>query len=71
MHHKKHHDFSARTTEEGLRILSDLRKERKVGWGELVVDAVCAHYGLGRGVMAIPKPVRAERPDKDKKPMKT
>ncbi|MFC1893515.1 hypothetical protein ACFLYR_05745 [Chloroflexota bacterium] len=43
---KKHHVFSARTTEDGLGILSNLRKERNVDWDDLVIDAVCAHYGL-------------------------
>ena len=63
---KKHSVFSARTTEEGLRILNDLRKERDIGWDELVVDAVCAHYGLDKGAMTIPKPVKAEKQDKPK-----
>ena len=59
---KKHHVFSARTTEEGLSVLNDLRKERNVGWDELVVDAVSAHYGLDRTVMAIPKQVKPVKP---------
>ena len=71
MAEKKHHVFSARTTGEGLRLLSELRAERGVGWDELVIGAVCAHYGLDRGVMAIPKPVRSEKAVKDKKPRKT
>ena len=58
---KKHFVFSARTTEDGLRILSDLRKEKDIGWDELVIDAVCANYGLDRNIMAIPK---QEKPDK-------
>jgi hypothetical protein len=28
---EKHHVFSARTTEEGLRLLNGLRKERGIG----------------------------------------
>jgi len=67
----KQHVFSARTTEEGLRQLNELKAKLGIGWDDLVIDAVCAHYGLDRGVMAIPKPVKAERPDKDKKPRKT
>ena len=51
----KQYVFSARTTEEGLRLLGELRQERRVGWDELVVEAVCAHYGLDRAVMALPK----------------
>lgn len=30
-----------------------------VGWDDLVIDAVGAHYGLDKAVMALPK---AERP---------
>jgi hypothetical protein len=56
---KKHYVFSARTTEEGLRRLNGLRKERKIGWDELVIDAVCAHYGLDRATMALPKQVKS------------
>ena len=63
---EKHHVFSARTTEEGLRILNDLRKERNVGWDGLVVDAVCAHYGLDKGAMAIPKQAMPEKLGKHK-----
>jgi hypothetical protein len=61
---EKQYVFSARTTEEGLRRLNELRKERGIGWDELVVDAICAHYGLDRGTMAIPKPVKAEKPNR-------
>jgi len=60
----KHHVFSARTTEEGLRLLNGIREERKVGWDDLVIDAVCAHYGLDRLVMALPKVYRPEKPEK-------
>ncbi len=34
MAREKQHVFSARTTEEGLRLLSDLRKEKGIGWDE-------------------------------------
>ena len=64
---EKHHVFSARTTEEGLRLLNELKKERSISWDELVIDAVCAHYGLDMGVMALPK---AERPQKTTKESK-
>jgi predicted nucleic acid-binding protein len=60
----KQHVFSARTTEEGLRLLNGIREEKKIGWDDLVIDAVCAHYGLDRLVMALPK---AYRPKKEKK----
>jgi len=62
MPEKKHHVFSARTTEEGLGILNRLRKERGIGWDELVVGAVCAHYGLDAAAMAVPKQAKPDRP---------
>jgi len=64
---QKHHVFSARTTEEGLRLLNGLRRERKVGWDDLVIDAVCDRYGLDKLVMALPKLYRPEKPRKQKK----
>jgi hypothetical protein len=63
---RKHHVFSARTTEEGLRALNELKDQRGIDWDELLIDAVCARYGLGKGVMAISKPAKAERPDRPK-----
>ena len=55
MPERKHRVFSARTTDEGLGILNDLRKERGIGWDELVIGAVCTHYGLDVAAMAVPK----------------
>jgi hypothetical protein len=52
----KQYVFSARTTEEGLRLLNGVRRERGVGWDDLVIDAVNAHYGVD-----VPKPPKAER----------
>jgi hypothetical protein len=63
----KHYVFSARTTEEGLKLLNGVREERKIGWDDLVLDAVCAHYGLDKLVMALPKAYRPEKPKKEKK----
>ena len=51
----KQHVFSARTTEEGLRLLNGLRRERGIGWDELVIDGMCAHYSLDKAVMSLPK----------------
>ena len=31
-----------------------------------MIDAVCAHYGLDRAVMAIPKPVKTGKSEKHK-----
>ncbi len=64
---QKHHVFSARTTEEGLRLLNGLKAERGIGWDELVIDAVCAHYGLDMGVMALPKAEKQPKTTKESK----
>ena len=59
---QKHHVFSARTTEEGLRLLNGHEgRERDIGWDDLVIDAVCDRYGLDRLVMALPKAYRPEK----------
>ena len=58
---EKHHVFSVRTTEEGLRLLNGIREEKKIGWDDLVIDAVCDRYGLDRRVMALPKVYRPEK----------
>jgi hypothetical protein len=58
---QKQHVFSARTTEDGLRLLNGIREERKIGWDELVLDAVCARYGLDTLVMSLPKAYRPEK----------
>lgn len=67
---QKQHVFSARTTEKGLKILNQLKEERSIGWDELVIDAVCTHYGLDRGVMAPPKSERPPKPAKESKKSK-
>jgi hypothetical protein len=58
---KKHYVFSARTTREGLRQLSDVKRERGVSWDELVIDAICAHYGLDRSALALQKVEKAPK----------
>jgi hypothetical protein len=67
MAQQRHYVFSARTTEEGLRLLNGVRKERNIGWDDLVIDAVCAHYGLDRLAMALPKLYRPEKKTEEKK----
>ena len=59
--------FSARTTEKGLNALNDLKGRLGVGWDALVIDAVCAHYGLDRAVLAIPQKSSPEKPKAEKK----
>ncbi len=63
----KQYVFSARTTEEGLKQLNQLKAEKGIGWDDLVIDAVCAHYGMDRLVMALPKAYRPDKPKKEKK----
>jgi hypothetical protein len=61
---QKQHVFSARTTEEGLKRLNELKVGLGISWDSLVIDAVCAHYGLDKAVMALPKiekPMRESR----------
>ena len=58
---EKHFVFSARTTEEGLGLLNGIREERKIGWDELVIDAVCDRYGLDRLAVTLPKAYRPEK----------
>ena len=65
---RKQYVFSARTTEEGLKALNELKAQRGVSWDELVIGAVYTHYGLDRDVMALPK---AEKPAKPTKKSKT
>jgi hypothetical protein len=64
---QKQYVFSARTTEEGLRQLNELKAERGIGWDDLVIDAVCAHYGLDRLAMMLPKVYRPEKKTEGKK----
>jgi len=52
---EKHYIFSARTTEEGLRQLSEVKNRLKLSWDELVIDAVCEKYGLEKATMVLPK----------------
>ena len=59
--------FSARTTDEGLRLLNGLKEKLGVSWDDLVIDAVSAHYGLDRLAMQVPK---AYRPEKKAEPKK-
>jgi len=59
---ERHFVFSARTTEEGLKTLNELKARLGVSWDALVIDAVCAHYGLDKGVMAVPPKPKPEKP---------
>jgi len=54
MAREKQFVFSARTTEEGLKAPNEVKARLKVGWDDLVVDAVCEHYGLDLAVIALP-----------------
>ncbi len=63
---EKQHVFSARTTEEGLKALNAIREEKKIGWDDLVLDAICAHYGVDTLAMFPPKAYRPEKLQKEK-----
>ena len=63
----KQYVFSARTTEEGLRQLNELKAKLGLSWDELIVEAMCAHYGLDRGVMIPTKqPKQGKQPKEPK-----
>ena len=55
--------FSAMTMKEGLKAFSEVKANLNIGWDELVIDAMCAHYGLDRLAMALPN---KEKPAKEK-----
>lgn len=61
----KQYVFSARTTEEGLKQLSELKAKLNVGWDEMVINGMCGHYNLDKAILSLPKkeaPVKAEEP---------
>ena len=61
----KYHVFSARTTEDGLKALNQLKEKLGVSWDELVIDAVCGHYGMDKAMMSLPKKEKAAKQEKD------
>jgi hypothetical protein len=65
---EKQHVFSARTTEDGLRTLNDLKKRLGVGWDDLVIDAVNAHHGVE--IPKVPKRERTPKAESKPKPEK-
>ena len=62
---EKQYVFSARTTEEGLKALNEVKARLKVSWDELVIEAVSAHYELDRAAMTLPKKEVPAKPVKD------
>jgi hypothetical protein len=52
---EKQHMFSARFTEAGLELLNELKDRLGIGWDELVIDGISAHYELDRAMMTLPK----------------
>ena len=65
MSKEKQYVFSARTTEEGLKALNEVKSCFKIGWDELVIDAVSAHYQLDKAMMTLP---RKEKPTNEVRP---
>jgi len=63
----KHYVYSARTTKDGLAVLNKAKGDR--GWDSFVNEAVCAHYGLDRAVMELPKKEKtAEEAENNQQP---
>ncbi len=62
MAREKQHVFSARTTEEGLKALNELKASLKMSWDELVIEAVNTQYNLDKAMMTLPK---KEKPAKE------
>lgn len=62
---EKQHMFSARTTEEGLKAVNEVKDGLKVSWDEMVIEAVSAHYNLDKAMMSLPK---KEKPAKEAHP---
>lgn len=65
MAREKQYVFSARTTEEGLKALNEVKAKVNMNWDELVIEAVSAHYNLDKAMMTLPKkdkPAKAEQP---------
>ena len=67
MAREKQHIFSARTTEEGLKQLSELKAKLDVGWDELVIDGMCGHYKLDKAMLSLPKKAATVK-EQEKKP---
>ena len=71
----KHYVFSARTTEEGLKRLNQIKASLDVSWDDLVVDALNVVYSnelkeLGGEIPKVPKAEpkpKAEKPKAKKK----
>jgi hypothetical protein len=66
----KQYVFSARTTDEGLKQLNELKGKLHIGWDEIVIDGMCGHYKLEKVVLSLPKKEKAavtqEAPINDK-----
>ncbi len=51
----KQYVFSARTTEEGLRWLNELKSKLNIDWDELVIDGMCGHHNLDKAMLSLSK----------------
>ncbi len=45
---EKQYVFSARTTEDGLKALNQLKDRLKIGWDEFVIAGMSGHYKLDK-----------------------
>ena len=55
MAREKQFVFSARTTGEGLKALNQVKARANMGWDEMVIEAVSAHYHIDKTMMTLPK----------------
>jgi hypothetical protein len=65
MAREKQYVFSARTTEEGLKALNEVKSCFNIGWDELVIEAVSEHYNLDKAMITLPKKEKPAKPVKD------
>lgn len=63
MAREKQHVFSARTTEEGLRLLNGLRKERSIGLGRTGHRRRLRPLRLGQGGAGVAEDLQARQED--------
>jgi hypothetical protein len=68
MARKKQYVFSARTTEQGLKALGEVKAKLGLNWDELVIEAVSAHYNIDKAMMTLPK---KEAPAQQESPVET
>jgi hypothetical protein len=64
----KQYVFSARTTEEGLKRLSEVKSKAGVGWDEFVIEGMCGYYKLDKAILSLPKKEATVKEQEKKQP---